>query len=85
MSYTTSGTDLAISGDGFYIVESPDGIPVLTRAGDFTPDKERQSGERRRLYADGLSLHLWSAGRCRQRLRWSTFPINVNQSRSDGH
>lgn len=39
MTYTTSGTDLAISGDGFFIVQSPDGIPVLTRAGDFTKDK----------------------------------------------
>jgi flagellar hook protein FlgE len=39
MTYTTSGTDLAISGDGFFIVQSPDGVPVLTRAGDFTPDK----------------------------------------------
>jgi flagellar hook protein FlgE len=39
MTYTTSGTDLAISGDGFFIAQSPDGIPVLTRAGDFTPDK----------------------------------------------
>ncbi|NLS02403.1 flagellar hook protein FlgE [Rhizobium sp. P32RR-XVIII] len=39
MTYTTSGTDLAISGDGFFIVQSPDGIPVLTRAGDFSPDK----------------------------------------------
>ncbi|WP_160011610.1 flagellar hook protein FlgE [Rhizobium sp. 18055] len=40
ISYTTSGYDLAISGDGFFIVESPDGVPVLTRAGDFTTDDE---------------------------------------------
>ncbi|MFP3541760.1 flagellar hook-basal body complex protein, partial [Pseudomonas sp. SIMBA_044] len=39
LSYTTSGTDLAISGDGFFIVQSPDGTSVLTRAGDFTKDK----------------------------------------------
>ncbi|MBB3132353.1 flagellar hook protein FlgE [Rhizobium pisi] len=38
ISYTTSGTDLAISGDGFFIVQGPDGTPVLTRAGDFTKD-----------------------------------------------
>ena len=38
ISYTTSGYDLAISGDGFFIVQSPDGVPVLTRAGDFTKD-----------------------------------------------
>ncbi|MBB3964640.1 flagellar hook protein FlgE [Rhizobium metallidurans] len=40
ISYTTSGYDLAISGDGFFIVESPDGVPVLTRAGDFTKDPD---------------------------------------------
>jgi len=39
LSYTTSGTDLAIAGDGFFIVQSPDGTSVLTRAGDFTKDK----------------------------------------------
>jgi flagellar hook protein FlgE len=38
ISYTTSGYDLAISGDGFFIVEGADGVPVLTRAGDFTKD-----------------------------------------------
>ncbi|EJL53198.1 MULTISPECIES: flagellar hook protein FlgE [unclassified Rhizobium] len=40
ISYTTSSYDLAISGDGFFIVQSPDGVPVLTRAGDFTKDDE---------------------------------------------
>ncbi|WP_086997646.1 flagellar hook protein FlgE [Rhizobium sullae] len=40
ISYTTSGYDLAISGDGFFIVEGADGTPVLTRAGDFTKDDE---------------------------------------------
>lgn len=38
ISYTTSGYDLAISGDGFFIVQGADGTPVLTRAGDFTKD-----------------------------------------------
>ncbi len=38
ISYTTSTTDLAISGDGFFIVQGADGTPVLTRAGDFTKD-----------------------------------------------
>ncbi|RFB98191.1 flagellar hook protein FlgE [Rhizobium leguminosarum bv. trifolii] len=40
ISYTTSTTDLAISGDGFFIVQGADGTPVLTRAGDFTKDDE---------------------------------------------
>ncbi|WP_431324380.1 flagellar hook protein FlgE [Rhizobium sp. YTU87027] len=38
ISYTTSAYDLAISGDGFFIVTGADGTPVLTRAGDFSVD-----------------------------------------------
>ncbi|MBB4288477.1 flagellar hook protein FlgE [Rhizobium leguminosarum] len=40
ISFTTSTTDLAISGDGFFIVQGADGTPVLTRAGDFQKDDE---------------------------------------------
>ncbi|MCF6369560.1 flagellar hook protein FlgE [Rhizobium halophilum] len=34
-SYTTSDTDLAISGRGFFIVNGSDGVNYLTRAGSF--------------------------------------------------
>lgn len=34
-SYTTSSTDLAVNGDGFFIVEGADGVEYLTRAGSF--------------------------------------------------
>lgn len=34
-SYTTSSTDLAINGDGFFIVKGEDGTPYMTRAGSF--------------------------------------------------
>ena len=34
-SYTTSATDLAISGRGFFIVQGSDGVDYLTRAGSF--------------------------------------------------
>jgi flagellar hook protein FlgE len=37
-SYTTSGTDMAISGGGFFIVSGADGNNFLTRAGAFTPN-----------------------------------------------
>lgn len=37
LSYTTSPTDLAISGNGFFMVQSPSGTPFLTRAGSFIP------------------------------------------------
>jgi flagellar hook protein FlgE len=35
-SYTTSGTDLAINGGGFFIVSGANDSNVLTRAGAFT-------------------------------------------------
>lgn len=38
MSYTTSSTDLAIKGDGFFVVEGPNGQVFLTRAGSFQRD-----------------------------------------------
>lgn len=34
-TYTTSGTDLAVKGDGFFIVQASNGIEYLTRAGNF--------------------------------------------------
>ncbi len=37
-NYTKSSTDLAVSGNGFFMVESADGTPFLTRAGNFVPD-----------------------------------------------
>ncbi|NVP54991.1 flagellar hook protein FlgE [Mycoplana rhizolycopersici] len=36
-TYTTSATDLAINGSGFFIVKGSDGAEYLTRAGAFTP------------------------------------------------
>jgi flagellar hook protein FlgE len=38
ISYTTSSTDLAIQGEGFFIVSDPNGSPALTRAGSFQKD-----------------------------------------------
>lgn len=35
LSYTTSTTDLAVSGNGFFLVQSPDDRTVMTRAGAF--------------------------------------------------
>lgn len=35
---TTSTTDLAIRGNGFFVVSDQDGTPFLTRAGSFVPD-----------------------------------------------
>jgi flagellar hook protein FlgE len=38
--YTTSVTDLAISGQGFFVVAGANGTPYLTRAGSFVVDGE---------------------------------------------
>ncbi len=38
IAYTTSGSDLAISGNGFFVVTNPGGSLYLTRAGNFVLD-----------------------------------------------
>jgi flagellar hook protein FlgE len=40
LQYTTSATDLAIDGEGFFIVQDTSGAPFLTRAGSFVPNAE---------------------------------------------
>lgn len=58
LSFTSSNTDLAIEGDGFFVVEDTNGIPFLTRAGSFTPDGDGylvNSGGYRLLGADYTS------------------------------
>ena len=38
LQYTSSTTDLAINGSGFFVVEDPSGVPYMTRAGSFVPN-----------------------------------------------
>ena len=40
LSYTTSSTDLAIQGNGFFVVQDGSGTPYLTRAGSFQKNSE---------------------------------------------
>lgn len=79
ISYTTSSYDLAISGDGFFIVQSPDGVPVLTRAGDFTKDDEGNL-----VNAAGFKLMGYSYDSGAPAVVVNGFsglvPVNVNQS-----
>jgi flagellar hook protein FlgE len=79
ISYTTSGYDLAISGDGFFIVQSPDGVPVLTRAGDFTKDP---SGNLVNSAGFKLMGYSYDAGAPAVVVNGFSglVPINVNQS-----
>lgn len=51
LQYTTSGTDLAVKGDGFFVVQNANGQPFLTRAGSFVPD-----GQGRLVNAAGFYL-----------------------------
>ena len=39
LKYTTSATDLAINGSGFFVVQNGAGTPYLTRAGSFVPNQ----------------------------------------------
>ncbi|MBX9456646.1 MAG: flagellar hook protein FlgE [Rhizobium sp.] len=38
LQYTSSTTDLAINGGGFFVVEDTSGVPYMTRAGSFVPN-----------------------------------------------
>jgi len=40
LQYTTSATDLAVDGGGFFVVADTNGTPYLTRAGNFVPDAD---------------------------------------------
>ncbi|WP_346896964.1 flagellar hook protein FlgE [uncultured Roseibium sp.] len=40
LSYTTSSLDLAVDGNGFFVVSDKEGSPMLTRAGSFVPTDE---------------------------------------------
>ena len=55
LQYTTSVSDLAVDGSGFFVVQNPNGTPFLTRAGAFVPD-----GEGRLVNAAGYQLMAYS-------------------------
>src|SRR5437899_904204 len=40
LQFTTSTTDLAVQGNGFFVVQDPQGNSFLTRAGAFVPDSQ---------------------------------------------
>lgn len=40
LRFTSSGNDLAVNGNGFFIVQDASGQTFMTRAGAFTPDDE---------------------------------------------
>jgi flagellar hook protein FlgE len=56
LNYTTSATDLAIQGNGFFAVSDARGTPYLTRAGSFVPDGEGNLVNAAGYYLMGYSL-----------------------------
>ncbi|WP_026480791.1 flagellar hook protein FlgE [Ahrensia sp. 13_GOM-1096m] len=40
LSFTTSTSDLALEGNGFFVVQDQNGVPQLTRAGSFVPNSK---------------------------------------------
>src|SRR5690349_7596236 len=56
LKYTTSGSDLAINGNGFFVVENSSGTPFLTRAGSFVPDGQGNLVNAAGFYLVGYSF-----------------------------
>ena len=56
LEYTNSVTDLAINGNGFFVVNDPAGMPFLTRAGSFVPDSEGRLVNSAGMALTGYSL-----------------------------
>lgn len=55
IQFTSSTSDLAISGDGFFVVQDQAGSPFLVRAGSFVPDGNGQLVNAAGFYLTGYS------------------------------
>lgn len=62
IQYTTSVTDLAIDGNGFFVVQDASGKPFLTRAGSFVPDGNGNLHNAAGFYLMGRSFELGEPG-----------------------
>jgi flagellar hook protein FlgE len=62
LARTTAITDLAINGDGFFVVNDGSDRPFLTRAGAFVPDAEGQLVNAAGYYLMGYDLRNGEAG-----------------------
>ena len=69
LKYTTSVTDLAVNGDGFFVVQDPSGKPFLTRAGSFVPDGDGRLVNAAGFYLMGYSFANGTPSAVDQRLR----------------
>ena len=62
LEYTSSVTDLAVSGDGDFVVQDPGGQTFLTRAGSFLPDDEGRLVNQAGFYLMGYPSANGAAG-----------------------
>jgi flagellar hook protein FlgE len=56
LQYTSSISDLAVNGDGFFVVQDGGGAPFLTRAGSFVPDSQGRLVNAAGYYLMGYDL-----------------------------
>lgn len=55
MNFTSQPSDLAVNGDGFFVVRDADGTPFLTRSGSFVLDGEGRLVNAAGFYLTGYS------------------------------
>jgi flagellar hook protein FlgE len=55
LQFSNSSSDLAIDGNGFFVVQDASGNPFLTRAGSFVPDAEGRLVNAAGFYLSGYS------------------------------
>ena len=67
---TTSSTDLAVSGNGFFVVSNSAGQQFLTRAGSFVPDASGNLVNCGRLLPERLQSRQWHADHGLQFADW---------------
>ncbi|ANY79445.1 flagellar hook protein FlgE [Microvirga ossetica] len=78
IAYTTSASDLAISGNGFFVVTDPGGSPYLTRAGNFV--KDGRTGNLVNAYGFTLMGYKLGAGAVEPSLNSLDGVVPVNMS-----
>lgn len=61
-NYSNSVTDLAVNGQGFFLVEGPSSETLLTRAGAFTPNASGELVNSAGAKLLGYNLENWSGG-----------------------
>lgn len=80
LSFTTSTLDIAIDGNGFFVVADADGTPALTRAGSFVPDGDGFLLNTAGYYLQGYPVANGSAPSVVANGLGGLEPINIQQN-----